>query len=188
MRTGNCRARSTVNTSRTRWLPAIPSPVNGSGHSRGKSDLQGTLNWTNWILGYKPERLFSSYLIAGFGVDQTIGHKVNTLTGVTDVHGSARKTSASITGNTNGIARPRPRVKVFRRDRLRLQHPQALEHPCRSPYWRLGGDDDLDMTKGGAKQVYNDMYSSVTLGLTYKFGYRSGCLCHHGKGLQLREV
>jgi hypothetical protein len=30
-----------------------------------ESDLEVTINWVNWILGSKPERFFSSYLIAG---------------------------------------------------------------------------------------------------------------------------
>jgi Flp pilus assembly protein TadD/outer membrane protein OmpA-like peptidoglycan-associated protein len=38
--------------------------------------------------------------------------------------------------------------------------------------WRDG--DVLDLTKGGSASVYNDMYSGVSLGVTYKFAY-SGC-------------
>ena len=46
--------------------------------------------------------------------------------------------------------------------------------------WRAGdklaNGDIMDMQVGGAKQVFNDMYSSGTLGLTYKFGYKgNGC-------------
>jgi Flp pilus assembly protein TadD/outer membrane protein OmpA-like peptidoglycan-associated protein len=40
--------------------------------------------------------------------------------------------------------------------------------------WRWRDGDALDMTAGGEKQVYNDMYSSLNLGVTYKFAY-SGC-------------
>ena len=38
-----------------------------------ESDLQLTINWLNWILGYKPERIFSSYLIAEIGMDHSSG-------------------------------------------------------------------------------------------------------------------
>lgn len=41
--------------------------------------------------------------------------------------------------------------------------------------WRWQNSDLLDMTLGGAKEVINDMYSSATIGLTYKFAYTGGC-------------
>ena len=40
-----------------------------------ETSLEGTINWVNWIMGYKPERFFSSYLIVGFGFDHTQGAK-----------------------------------------------------------------------------------------------------------------
>jgi opacity protein-like surface antigen len=152
------------NTLSSEWFRAFP----------WETDLQGTVNWTNWILGYKPERLFSSYLIAGIGVDQTIGHKVNTLTGVTDGW-IGQKDKPNNIGNTNGIAGHDLEWKYSAGIGFDFNIHKHWSIPV-EVLWRLRGDDDLDMTKGGAKQVYNDMYSSITLGLTYKFGYRGGCL------------
>ena len=40
-----------------------------------EAGFEGTVNWVNWIMGYKPERFFSSYLIFGVGADHTQGAK-----------------------------------------------------------------------------------------------------------------
>ena len=152
------------NTLSSEWFRVFP----------WETDLQATLNWTNWILGYKPERLFSSYLIAGFGVDQTIGHKVNTLTGVTNGWIGQSDQTGNV-GNTSGIAGHNLEWKYSAGIGFDFNIHKHWSIPV-EVLWRLHGDDKMDMTKGGAAQVYNDMYSGVTLGLTYKFGYRGGCL------------
>jgi len=152
------------NTLTSDWFRAFP----------WESDLQVTVNWLNWILGYKPERLFSSYLIAGFGVDQTIGHKVNTLTGE-HIAWIGQEDKPNNVGNTGGIAGHDIEWKYSAGIGFDFNIHKNWSIPVEF-LWRLRGDDDLDMTKGGAQQVYNDMYSGVTIGLQYKFGYRGGCL------------
>ncbi|MBE0647516.1 MAG: tetratricopeptide repeat protein, partial [Bacteroidales bacterium] len=143
-----------------------------------ETDLQVTINWTNWILGYKPERVLSSYAIIGVGADQTIGHRTNLLTGQVDAH-LGRKDFADNMGNTSGIIGAANgqnlEFKVGAGIGLDINiHKNWSINP--EFYWRWRDGDILDMTKGGAKQIKNDMYSSVTLGLTYKFGYRGGSL------------
>ena len=152
------------NTLTSEWFRAFPF----------ESDIQVTINWLNWILGYKPERLFSSYLIAGFGADQTIGHKVNTLTGVHEAW-IGQKDKSNNLGNTNGIGGHDLMYKASAGIGFDFNIHKHWSIPV-EVIWRWRGDDLLDMTTGGAKEVKNDMYSGITLGLTYKFGYRGGCL------------
>jgi tetratricopeptide (TPR) repeat protein/outer membrane protein OmpA-like peptidoglycan-associated protein len=136
-----------------------------------ETDLQFTVNWLNWALGYKPERFFSSYLILGVGLDQTIGHKTN-LNLNTDDAWLGHDDQIS-TGNTSGIANQNLEFKVGAGLGFDLNINKHWSIPI-EVYWRWRDGDILDMTKGGSKEVKNDMYSSATVGLTYKFGY-SGC-------------
>lgn len=152
------------NTLTNKWFRAFP----------WESDLQVTINWLNWILGYKPERVFSSYLIAGFGVDQTIGHTVNTLTGAPEEWIGQEDRPNNI-GNTSGIAGHDLMYKASAGLGFDFNIHKNWSIPIEF-LWRWRGDDNLDMIEGGAKEIKNDMYSSVTLGLTYKFGYPSGCI------------
>jgi len=136
-----------------------------------ETDLQFTVNWLNWALGYKPERFFSSYLILGVGLDQTIGHKTNLNLNIDDAWlGHDDQIS---TGNTSGIAKQNLEFKVGAGLGFDLNINKHWSIPI-EVYWRWRDGDILDMTRGGAKEVKNDMYSSATVGLTYKFGY-SGC-------------
>jgi len=139
-----------------------------------ETDLQLTVNWLNWILGYKPERVFSSYAIFGFGADQTIGHRTDFRLAVDDAWiGQEDKTNN--VGNTSGIAGTDLQFKAGAGLGFDINiHKNWSINP--EFYWRWRGDDVLDMTKGGAKEIKNDMYSSLTIGLTYKFGYRGGSL------------
>ncbi len=138
-----------------------------------ESDLQVTINWTNWILGYKPERLFSSYMIFGGGVDQTIGHRTDLITGQDDAWiGNKNQTNM---GNTKGIAKTNLEMKFGAGLGFDFNIDQHWSIPIEF-YWRWVDHDILDMTHGGAKQVINDMYSSATIGVNYKFGYTGGSL------------
>jgi hypothetical protein len=136
-----------------------------------ETDLQLTVNWSNWALGYKPERVFSSYLIFGFGLDQTIGHRTNLLLNADDAW-LGNKDQAS-TGNTSGIAGLNAEFKVGAGLGFDFNINKHWSIPI-EVYWRWRDGDILDMTKGGAKEIVNDMYSSATVGVTYKFAY-SGC-------------
>jgi tetratricopeptide (TPR) repeat protein len=138
-----------------------------------ETDLQVTVNWLNWILGSKPERLFSSYIILGLGADQAIGHRTDLLLAQDDAWlGTKDKVNE---GNTSGINKMNLEFKLGAGLGFDFNiHKNWSINP--EFYWRWKDGDVLDMTKGGAKEIVNDMYSSVTLGLTYKFGYRGGNL------------
>ncbi len=138
-----------------------------------ETDLQVTINWLNWILGYKPERVFSSYLIAGIGADQRIGHKTDLLTNVDNAWiGNKNQTNM---GNTSGLFKQNLEFKVGAGIGFDFNINKHFSIPI-EVYWRWNDGDITDMTIGGAKQVKNDMYSSATIGLTYKFGYSGGNL------------
>ena len=139
-----------------------------------ETDLQLTVNWLNWALGYKPERVFSSYLIFGVGADQTIGHRTDILLNVVDA-GIGHKGQADNMGNTSGIAGENLEFKVGAGLGFDFNIDQHWSIPIEF-YWRWRDGDILDMTPGGSKQVINDMYSSATIGVAYKFGYSGGSL------------
>ncbi len=141
-----------------------------------EADLEATINWVNWIMGYKPERFFSSYLVAGIGLDHTQG--VKETNGVPDVvigylgYPSHKGTDNNGYGNNSGIGGWNMDFKVvagigfdFNLSKHWSINPEIL--------WRWRSSDVLDLTEGGEKQVINDMYSGVNLGLTYKF--TGGC-------------
>jgi tetratricopeptide (TPR) repeat protein len=142
-----------------------------------ESDLEVTLNWVNWIMGYKPERFFTSYLLAGFGIDHTQGTKYNNNDPYTIVgylgYPTHQIPENGAVGNNSGIGSWNLEFKAaaglgfdFNISKHWSINPEVI--------WRWRDGDVLDMTQGGAKQIVNDMYSSVNLGLTYKFAY-SGC-------------
>jgi len=141
-----------------------------------ETDLQVTVNWINWIMGYKPERVFSSYAIFGIGADQTIGHRTDLLLAVNDAWiGRDAADVPNVIGNTSGLFKHNLEFKVGAGLGFDINiHKNWSINP--EFYWRWRDGDILDMTKGGAKQIKNDMYSSLTIGLTYKFGYRGGNL------------
>ncbi len=133
-----------------------------------ESDLQLTVNWLNWILGYKPERIFSSYLIAGVGVDHSSGFKE-------DINGTkiaylGKGSDALNVGNTSGLGGDNLAFKAAAGLGFDFNLSRHFSVPVEF-LWRWQNSDLLDMTKGGAKGVVNDMYSSGTVGITYKFGY-----------------
>jgi tetratricopeptide (TPR) repeat protein/outer membrane protein OmpA-like peptidoglycan-associated protein len=139
-----------------------------------ETDLQVTVNWLNWILGYKPERVFSSYLIFGLGLDQTIGHRTDLLTNADDAW-IGNKNAAAPMGNTSGIGGRNLVWKMGAGLGFDFNIDKHWSIPVEI-YWRWVDHDVLDMTKGGAKEVINDMYSSATVGVAYKFGYTGGSL------------
>ncbi|MEI6681773.1 MAG: hypothetical protein WCO44_04055 [Bacteroidota bacterium] len=139
-----------------------------------ETGLEGTVNWVNWIMGYKPERFFSSYLIAGIGIDHTQGAKYNADNIQTGYLGypSHKGSSQMGYGNNSGIGSWNMEFKAvggigfdFNLSKHWSINPELL--------WRWRDGDVLDMTKGGAKAVVNDMYSGLNIGLTYKF--YTGC-------------
>jgi len=138
-----------------------------------QTDFQLTINWLNWILGYKPERVFSSYLIAGFGMDQSKGSKRdNNLD--KDIAYLGKKGNDLNVGNTIGIDGSDLQFKVDAGIGFDFNINKHFSIPVELT-WRWQNSDLLDMTLGGAKEVINDMYSSATIGLTYKFAYAGGC-------------
>lgn len=138
------------------------------------ADLHMTVNWVNWILGSKPERLFSSYLIFGVGHDEAWGVKRDDLL-QQDIAwlGDKDKKDIGNIGNTAGIGGRNAEftgVAGIGFDFNINQHwsinPEIV--------WKWKDGDILDMQHGGAKEIKNDMYSQFNLGLAYKFAY-GGC-------------
>ncbi|MCX6243376.1 MAG: hypothetical protein NTU98_01620 [Bacteroidetes bacterium] len=140
-------------------------------------DLNLTVNWVNWIMGYKPERFFTSYLIGGFGLDHTQGRKFNNdngaILGYTGYPTHTDGTDPLKYGNNGGIGKWNAEFKTvmglgfdFNFCKHWSLNPEIL--------WRWRDGDVLDLTRGGVKAVKMDMYSGVNLGLTYKFAY-TGC-------------
>ncbi|MDP1622196.1 MAG: OmpA family protein [Bacteroidales bacterium] len=133
-----------------------------------ETDLQLTVNWLNWILGHKPERIFSSYLIGGIGMDHSSGT-------MKDINGIAlaylgRNSEALNVGNTSGIGGDNLQFKAEAGLGFDFNLSKHFSVPVEF-IWRWQNSDLLDMTRGGAKSMVNDMYSSGTVGITYKFGY-----------------
>ncbi|MFH1296231.1 MAG: tetratricopeptide repeat protein [Bacteroidota bacterium] len=141
-----------------------------------ETDLQVTINWINWLMGNKPERVFSSYAIIGLGADQTIGHREDLLLDKHDAWvGRDPDKFSNVKGNTSGLFHHNLEFKVGAGLGLDINiHKNWSINP--EFYWRWRDGDILDMTMGGSTEIKNDMYSSLTLGLTYKFGYRGGNL------------
>ncbi len=142
-----------------------------------EGDLEVTINWVNWIMGYKPERFFTSYIVAGVGMDHTQGVKFDNQGNIIGYVGYPSHLSSDAgsmgVGNNSGLGKWNLEFKAvagigfdFNLSKHWSINPEIL--------WRWRDGDVLDMTKGGAKQVINDMYSGFNLGITYKFGY-SGC-------------
>ncbi len=142
-----------------------------------EGDFHLTLNWVNWMLGYKPERFFSSYLIAGVGFDHTQGRKwdanKDTILGYAGYPTHTDKGDPMRYGNTSGLGNWNLEFKIvsgigfdFNLNQHWSINPEFL--------WRWRDGDILDLTHGGKMAFINDMYSGVNLGLTYKFAYR-GC-------------
>lgn len=140
-----------------------------------ETGLEATINWVNWIMGYKPERFFSSYIIAGIGIDHTQGAKFDVNNNEIGYLGyPSHKGPENLGyGNNSGLGSWNMEFKAaagigfdFNLSKHWSINPEII--------WRWRDGDVLDMTPGGAKQVINDMYSGVNLGVTYKFAY-SGC-------------
>ncbi len=139
-----------------------------------ETGIEGTVNWVNWIMGYKPERFFSSYLIAGIGIDHTQGAKFDANGNTIGYLGypSHRGSDQMGYGNNSGLGKWNMEFKAlggigfdFNLSKHWSINPEIL--------WRWRDGDVLDMTAGGAKSVINDMYSGINIGLTYKF--YTGC-------------
>ncbi len=142
-----------------------------------EAGVETTINWVNWIMGYKPERFFSSYLILGVGADHTQGAKYSNSDPTTPIgylgYPSHQGSDNKGYGNNSGIGKWNLEFKAdaglgfdFNLSKHWSINPEFI--------WRWRDGDVLDMTMGGSKQVINDMYSGVNLGITYKFAY-SGC-------------
>ena len=142
-----------------------------------EAGVETTINWVNWIMGYKPERFFSSYLILGVGADHTQGAKFGNDDPTTPIgylgYPSHEGPDKLGYGNNSGIGKWNLEFKAaaglgfdFNLSKHWSINPEFI--------WRWRDGDVLDLTMGGSKQVINDMYSGVNLGITYKFAY-SGC-------------
>ncbi|MCK9220407.1 MAG: OmpA family protein [Bacteroidales bacterium] len=134
-----------------------------------ETDIQLTINWLSWMLGYKPDRVFSSYLIAGFGMDQSKGTK-HDLNMDDEIAYLGKKGNDLNVGNTHGMGGADMRFKISAGIGFDFNINKHFSIPVEF-CWRLQDSDVLDMTLGGAKNIVNDMYSSATVGLTYKFAY-----------------
>ena len=133
-----------------------------------ESDIQLTVNWLNWILGPKPERIFSSYVFAGVGMDHSSGFKLDE-NGTKMAYLGTKSESLNM-GNTSGIGGDNLAFKVSAGLGFDFNLSKHFSVPVEFA-WKWQNSDYLDMTRGGAQAVVNDMYSSGTVGLTYKFGY-----------------
>ncbi|MCX6278235.1 MAG: hypothetical protein NT004_09070 [Bacteroidetes bacterium] len=163
-----------------KYVPEASTPPGGKITQSFKSwvietDLHATINWVNWIMGYKPERFFSSFIIAGIGLDHTQGAKFDDKGNEIGYIGyPSHKGSANMGyGNNSGIGSWNLEFVAsagigfdFNLSKHWSITPEIL--------WRWRDGDVLDMTPGGAKQIINDMYSGLNIGITYKFAY-SGC-------------
>jgi tetratricopeptide (TPR) repeat protein/outer membrane protein OmpA-like peptidoglycan-associated protein len=139
--------------------------------------VEGTLNWVNWIMGYKPERFFSSYIILGVGADHTQGVKVDANGNIVNYLGYPSHLTADAgsggVGNNSGLGKWNMEFTAHYGLGFDFNISKHWSiNPELQLRWRDG--DVLDLTKGGSASVYNDMYSGVSLGVTYKFAY-SGC-------------
>ena len=162
-----------------KYLPKATPNGDGNVTARFKSwvvetGLEATINWVNWIMGPKPDRFFTSYLIAGIGMDHTQGAKFDVNDKIIGYLGYPSHKGSNLMGygNNSGIGSWNLEFKAlaglgfdFNLSKHWSINPELL--------WRWRDGDVLDMTPGGAKQVINDMYSGVNLGLTYKF--YTGC-------------
>lgn len=140
-----------------------------------EADVHATVNYINWIMGPKPERFFTSYLIFGVGFDHTQGRLFDK-TGEVVIgylgYPSHNTVETNGIGNNSGLGKWNLQFNAkagigfdFNLSKHWSINPEIL--------WRYRDGDDLDLTNGGAKAIKNDMYSGVNLGLTYKF--YTGC-------------
>ena len=147
----------------------VPAKITNSFKSTVvESEFQITVNWLNWIVGYKPERIFSSYLIAGIGIDQSSGARRDS--NDKEIAYLGNKGNVLNVGNTKGISGDEVALKVSAGLGFDFNLNKHFSVPVEF-IWRWQNSDLLDMTVGGAKGMVNDMYSSATVGITYKFGY-----------------
>ena len=116
--------------------------------------------------------IFTSYLIAGIGMDQSKGTKSDILGN--DIAYLGKKGNDLNVGNTNGMGHSDLRLKLDAGIGFDFNINKYFSIPVELS-WRWQQSDLLDMTPGGAQKMVNDMYSSATVGLTYKFGYTGGC-------------
>jgi tetratricopeptide (TPR) repeat protein len=140
------------------------------------TNLEVTVNFINWIMGSKPERFFSSYLIGGIGLDHAQGRKLDNNTGqIINYLGypTHKGVDSQGVGNNNGFGNWDLAFKAlagigfdFNINKHWSINPEFV--------WRWQNSDYLDLTAGGVKAIKEDMYSGFSLGLTYKFAY-GGC-------------
>jgi outer membrane protein OmpA-like peptidoglycan-associated protein len=136
-----------------------------------ESDLQLTLNWLNLVQDYKPERVVSSYIIAGIGLDQSKGTKWDANNN--EIAYLGKKDNVMNVGNNKGMGGSDLRAKAVAGLGFDFNINKQISIPLEFA-WRWQNSDDLDMELGGAMKVVGDMYSSATIGLNYKFGYKGG--------------
>jgi len=159
-----------------------------------------TINFSNLISGYNPDRFLDVYGIAGFGFTEWSSHggyytfdengdKVNNprYQDGKDIRGDAGLPTASFKGYHGGFKEDWNRKSNVNAGLGAAFHiiPQLEANLEIQIKGLTGGEDNyvdalgrtnpfhqgdfLDNMDNGEKAIYNDMYSSVTVGLTYKF-------------------
>ena len=124
-----------------------------------ESNFNATINFSNLFFQYKPERLFSLYGIVGVGLTYWCT-KVKTL-GTNKIISESGCGSGLLKRTVEGVIPIGLGLDFHLKDNWMLNLESTL-HGVNS--------DELDMTVGGSKF---DMYSYISLGVTYKFNNRS---------------
>ena len=124
-----------------------------------ESNFNATINFSNLFFQYKPERLFSLYGIVGVGLTYWCT-KVKTL-GTNKIISENGCGSGLLKRTREGVIPIGLGLDFHLKDNWMLNLEGTL-HGVNS--------DELDMTVGSSKF---DMYSCISLGVTYKFNNRS---------------
>jgi Flp pilus assembly protein TadD/outer membrane protein OmpA-like peptidoglycan-associated protein len=155
--------------------------------------LDATINFSNLISGYNPDRFLDIYGIVGFGITEwttsgyyfdDAGNAVLRYEDGKDVRGDDGLATPNYKGYHDGLKQGWNRKSDINAGIGAAFHiiPQ-LEANFEIQYKTLTGGKDtyeghnpdfrqgdfLDNLENGEQAVYNDMYSTVSLGLTYKF-------------------
>lgn len=132
--------------------------------------LELTVNFSNLISGYNPDRFLDVYGIGGIGQVQWASEAFNGNTGV-----QIRQNGETTNPNPGGPGTD----KGFGDRTMVMEWPAGLGFAFHvSPKIELNleselrfvDSDRLDNFKNGSMAIYRDMYSYTSLGVTYKFG------------------
>ncbi len=155
--------------------------------------LDATMNFSNMISGYNPDRFADVYGIVGFGFTEWTsegfyfaddGTAVLRYEDGKDIRGEGGLPFANYKGyhdgfkdgwnrksNINfglgGAFHIIPQLEANAEFQVKILTGGKGEHEGHNPEFRQG--DFLDNIENGEAMIYNDMYSTFSLGLTYKF-------------------